>query len=181
MSNNKLAESLTERKNAIVTNAQDAIITQATNILLGIQGKVSKKAWAKLIRMAEGLDKDGAYAPAINVIRGALEIDHPYLQFLDILAKKSPQCRKKFISNFLLYAVFRGNHKRQEFSRKNNTSKPFFFVISPSMRCNLHCLGCYAGNYPQKDKLSYETIDQILKDAKTMGIYMVTVSGGELC
>ncbi|MBE9591876.1 MAG: radical SAM protein, partial [Proteobacteria bacterium] len=113
------------------------------------------------------------------VIRGALEIDHPYLQFLDILAKKSPQCRKKFISNFLLYAVFRGNHKRQEFSRKNNTSKPFFFVISPSMRCNLHCLGCYAGNYPQKDKLSYETIDQILKDAKTMGIYMVTVSGGE--
>jgi MoaA/NifB/PqqE/SkfB family radical SAM enzyme len=47
------------------------------------------------------------------------------------------------------------------------------------MRCNLHCLGCYAGNYPQKDKLSYETIDQILKDAKTMGIYMVTVSGGE--
>ncbi len=179
MSNNHLTESLTQKKNAIVNNAQDAIINQATNILLGIQGKGSKKAWAKLIRMADSLDKGGTYTPAINVIQGALEIDHPYLQFLDILAKKSPQCRKKFISNFLLNAVFRGNHKRQEFSRKNNTSKPFFFVISPSMRCNLHCLGCYAGNYPQKDKLSYETIDQILKDAKTMGIYMVTVSGGE--
>ena len=38
MSNNKLAESLTERKNFIVNNTQDAIINQATNILLGIQG-----------------------------------------------------------------------------------------------------------------------------------------------
>ncbi len=33
MSNNKLAESLTERKNVIVSNAQDAIINKVTNIL----------------------------------------------------------------------------------------------------------------------------------------------------
>ena len=57
MSNNKLTESLTERKNAIVTNAQNAIINQATNILLGIQGKISKKAWAKLLKMAVPKEK----------------------------------------------------------------------------------------------------------------------------
>jgi len=178
MARKRLLGNMTEKKDVITEHTQEAIINQATNILLGIQGKISKKAWAKLIRMAEGLDKDGIYAPAINAIHGAFEIDHPYLQFFDILAKKGPECRKKFINNFFLNAVFRGNRKRREFSLKNNTSKPFFFVISPSMRCNLHCLGCYAGNYPQKE-LSYETIDQILKDAKTMGIYMVTVSGGE--
>jgi len=179
MSSNNRAVSLTERKNVIVNNAQNAIINQATNILLGIQGKVSKKGWTKLLKLADSLDKAGTYAPAINAVRGAFENNHPYLQFIDILAKKNPQCRKKLLGDFLLNAVFRGNRKRKEFARQNNTSQPFFFVISPSMRCNLHCLGCYAGNYPQKDKLSYETIDQILKDAKTMGIYFVTVSGGE--
>jgi MoaA/NifB/PqqE/SkfB family radical SAM enzyme len=179
MSSNHLVESLTEKKNVVADHAQDAIINQATNILLGIQGKVSKKGWTKLLKLADSLDKDGIYAPAINAVRGAFENNHPYLQFLEILAKKSPQCRKKLLSDFLLNAVFRGNRKRMEFARQNNTSQPFFFVISPSMRCNLHCLGCYAGNYPQKDKLSYDVIDQTLKDAKTMGIYFVTVSGGE--
>ncbi|MEA2038303.1 MAG: radical SAM protein [Thermodesulfobacteriota bacterium] len=179
MSGNNVVESLTERKNVIVNHAEEAILNKMINILLGIQDKVSRNAWTKLLRIAEGMDRDRNYAPAINAVRDAFDNNHPYVQFLEIVAKKSPQCRKKFISNFLLNAVFRGNHKRQEFSHKYNTSKPFFFVISPSMRCNLHCLGCYAGNYPQKDKLSYETIDLILKDAKIMGIYMVTVSGGE--
>ncbi|RLB14406.1 MAG: radical SAM protein [Deltaproteobacteria bacterium] len=179
MSGNHLAENLTERKNVIVGNAQDAIINQVSNILLRMRGKLSRKAWRKLLKIADNLDKDGIYAPAINAVRGAFDNNHPYIQFIEIIAKKNSHCRKRLINNFFLNAVFRGIKKRREFSHNNNTSQPFFFVISPSMRCNLHCLGCYAGNYPQKDKLSYETIDQILKDAKTMGIYMVTVSGGE--
>jgi len=175
MSGNHLAENLTERKNVIVGNAQDAIINQVSNILLRMRGKLSRKAWRKLLKIADNLDKDGIYAPAINAVRGAFDNNHPYIQFIEIIAKKNSHCRKRLINNFFLNAVFRGIKKRREFSHNNNTSQPFFFVISPSMRCNLHCLGCYAGNYPQKDKLSYETIDQILKDAKTMGIYMVTV------
>ncbi|MFQ5841021.1 MAG: radical SAM protein [Thermodesulfobacteriota bacterium] len=179
MSNVHLLADLVEKKDVIVDHAKDLIINQASNILLGIQGKVSRTAWTKLLKIAEDLDSDGTYTPTINAIRGAFENNHPYLQFVEILAKKSPQCRKKLLSNFFLNAVFRGYSKREEFARKNNTSQPFFFVVSPSMRCNLHCIGCYAGNYPQKDTLSYEILDKILKDAKTMGIYMVTVSGGE--
>jgi len=179
MPSNHLIESLRGKKNVIVDHAEEAIINQVGNILLGIQGKAFQKAWPKLLKIAEGLDKDGTYSPAINAVRDAFENNHPYLQFIELIAKKSPQCRKKLISNFFLNAVFRGRSKRVEFARKNNTSQPFFFVISPSMRCNLHCLGCYAGKYPQNDKLSYDVIDQIMKDAKTMGIYMVTISGGE--
>ncbi len=179
MSGDYIGESLKEKRNIIIGRAEDVVINQVSNILLRIKGKVSQKAWRKLLNIAEGLDKDGTYAPAINAVRGAFENNHPYIQFLEIIAKKSPSCRKNLIMNFFLNAVFKGRKKREEFSLKNNTPQPFFFVISPTMKCNLHCLGCYAGNYPRKDKLSHEIIDRILKDAKTMGIYFVTVSGGE--
>jgi len=179
MERKRLLGNMTEKKDVITDHAQEAIINQVSNILLRMRGKLSLKAWRKLLKIAEELDSGGTYTPTINALRGGFENDHPYLQFIEILAKKDPHCRRKLLSNFFLNAVFRGIKKREEFSFNNNTSQPFFFVISPSMRCNLHCLGCYAGNYPQKDKLSYDVIDQILKDAKEMGIYFVTVSGGE--
>ncbi|MBW1995338.1 MAG: radical SAM protein, partial [Deltaproteobacteria bacterium] len=103
----------------------------------------------------------------------------PYLKFLDILAEVNPLCRNRLINNFFINAVFRGNTQRKNFAKEHNISEPFFFVVSPTMRCNLHCVGCYAGNYGPRDELSFETVDRILTDAKTMGIYFVTVSGGE--
>jgi len=57
---------------------------------------------------------------------------------------------------------------------------PYLIVISPTMRCNLHCLGCYAGHYPREsDPLSLATIDRVIEDGKEMGIYFYTISGGE--
>lgn len=47
------------------------------------------------------------------------------------------------------------------------------------MRCNLNCKGCYAGSYSKEDGLEIEVIDRILKEAKEMGIYFITISGGE--
>ena len=47
------------------------------------------------------------------------------------------------------------------------------------MKCNLHCIGCYAGNYPHLAELPLEVIDKVFTDAKEMGIYFITVSGGE--
>jgi MoaA/NifB/PqqE/SkfB family radical SAM enzyme len=43
----------------------------------------------------------------------------------------------------------------------------------------LTCVGCYAGNYNKEEDLSYELVDRILNEAKDLGIYFITVSGGE--
>ncbi len=179
VSGKRVIKFLEERKKIAIARTQDALIDQVTNILIRMQGKISDKAWLKLIRIAESLDKKGVYASAIHAIHDAFEKNHPSIHFLEIISRKSPACRKKLIRNFFINAVFRGNEKRKEFSERYDTSRPFFFVISPSMRCNLHCIGCYAGKYPRGDKLSHDIIDKIFNDAKTMGIYFVTVSGGE--
>jgi len=52
-------------------------------------------------------------------------------------------------------------------------------VISPSMRCNMSCYGCYSGQYDKGEELTTEVIHRILREGKEMGIYFVTISGGE--
>jgi MoaA/NifB/PqqE/SkfB family radical SAM enzyme len=47
------------------------------------------------------------------------------------------------------------------------------------MRCNLNCTGCYAGKYQKSEDLPDEIVDDILRQAKELGIYFIVVSGGE--
>lgn len=47
------------------------------------------------------------------------------------------------------------------------------------MRCNLKCVGCYAGEYTRKDDLPLEVIDSIITQGKELGTYLYTILGGE--
>ena len=66
-------------------------------------------------------------------------------------------------------------------SSSKKASKKIFrlFQIEPTMRCNLHCKGCYAANYSQEDELELEVIDRVLTEGKELGMYWVTLLGGE--
>ncbi|MCL0065158.1 radical SAM protein, partial [Dehalococcoidia bacterium] len=66
-----------------------------------------------------------------------------------------------------------------EIRKKEGLSIPNTFLISPTMRCNLRCAGCYAANYSMKDDLETEVIDQVLTEGKDLGIFFVTILGGE--
>ena len=52
-------------------------------------------------------------------------------------------------------------------------------MISPTMRCNLNCYGCYAWEYDKGEELETDLVHRILNEAREMGIYFITVSGGE--
>jgi len=164
---------------AISDYAQDKVFDQIGTIFSQIQGRISHEALNRALAIAQKLDRAKDYCHEIEALKKAIDSNHPYLQFFDLLKKRNLQCRKKLIRNFLINAVFHGNKKRKDFSFTHNTPRPFFFVISPSMKCNLHCVGCYAGKYQKDEGLSYHVVDRILNDAKTMGIYFITVSGGE--
>lgn len=92
---------------------------------------------------------------------------------------KAEKVREKFITNLLVGSFLVGRKKRKVFAKKRNVPACFFFVISPTMSCNLRCKGCYAAEYDKKNDLPYEIIDRIFSEAKQMGIYFITVSGGE--
>jgi MoaA/NifB/PqqE/SkfB family radical SAM enzyme len=56
---------------------------------------------------------------------------------------------------------------------------PSFLVISPTMRCNLKCTGCYSGLYSKHGELSEAEICRLLDECRSIGAYFVVVSGGE--
>ncbi|RLE39303.1 radical SAM protein [Candidatus Woesearchaeota archaeon] len=95
------------------------------------------------------------------------------------LKKMSSNCRKKFIQNLISNAGIKGSFQRENFEKKYGFRPPFLIVLSPTMRCNLRCVGCYAGEYSQNDDLSFSETDRIIREAKEMGIYFYVISGGE--
>jgi MoaA/NifB/PqqE/SkfB family radical SAM enzyme len=106
---------------------------------------------------------------------------HPALRIAQrILKELNPRCRRAFINNFLVNAVLEGGKKRYRVvNGKREVLAPFTVLISPTMRCNLRCENCYAGEYSRKDDLEIEVIDRIIREGKEMGVYLYTILGGE--
>ncbi len=59
------------------------------------------------------------------------------------------------------------------------TLTPLTIKISPTMRCNLKCLGCFAGSYTDREDMRFETIQSIVEQAEEIGIPSVGILGGE--
>jgi len=68
--------------------------------------------------------------------------------------------------------------KRRKFLRENLVV-PVAIAFSPTMRCNLSCVGCYARDYPRDGELSLEAIDGMLGSAERMGVFLFVITGGE--
>ncbi len=152
-----------------------ASLAHATN------DKLFKLTYRAIARLAEKLAKRDYYVRRIRWIRDLFDQKHPSLEITKkILQNLNPHHRKTIIESYLINQLLVGTNKRKAFADKpGGFYPPGFLVISPTMRCNLNCFGCYAGSYQQRDELSFDTIDRILNEAKEMGIYFITVSGGE--
>ncbi len=87
-------------------------------------------------------------------------------------------CKRKLAENLIFNWGITGKNIRFALAEKD-IWVPSFIVISPTMRCNLKCTGCYSGLYSKDGELSEEEIDRILAECRRLGIYFVVVSGGE--
>lgn len=89
-----------------------------------------------------------------------------------------PNVRRRFVNNvFGNVMLFSGD--KHAVVRKRLGGWPSIMVISPTMRCNLTCEGCYSANYDREDAISTERFDRLLTECEELGIYLVVVSGGE--
>lgn len=98
---------------------------------------------------------------------------------LDILRNTDKKCTERFFTNFFANAVWYGTPYRKSLLESKDTNIPFVTLISPSMRCNLKCTGCYASSYSKENELDYTAIDKIIKEARELGIYYFIILGGE--
>lgn len=87
-------------------------------------------------------------------------------------------CKRRLVQNLLLNWLVTGARVRTAL-REQGYWVPFFLAVSPTMRCNLKCTGCYAGLYAKDGELSEDDLDRLFLESKTMGGYFIVLSGGE--
>jgi len=56
---------------------------------------------------------------------------------------------------------------------------PFQILFDPTSACNLHCKGCWAGEYEKHDNLTLAEMDSIVRQAKKLGTRVFMLTGGE--
>ncbi len=78
--------------------------------------------------------------------------------------------------NRIIEYEFEGVSKRNSFFKRYGFRPPGLIAISPSMRCNLRCSGCYAGEYSKKDDLPAGVLRRVIAEAKEIGIPFIVVA-----
>ncbi|KHD37101.1 radical SAM protein [Clostridium acetobutylicum] len=166
-----------EIKNALEKAAKQAIVNKVVDYLDKNPEKNVNKIFAAVKKLNK---KDKVALEQIAVVEDYYNNDeckHKYIQ--DILTNTDSKCLKKFFTNFFANANWYAGPKKDKYLEKEDTKIPFVMLISPSMRCSLHCKGCYASSYSKKDDIPQEEVDRIIKEARDLGIYYVIVLGGE--
>ncbi|WP_322507955.1 radical SAM protein [Anaerolinea sp.] len=155
---------------------------QSLSALLTLLEHASDADVERLLSLAEHVAGDNSTArQQIPVIRRLWQEKHPgALLIRRVLKECNPRVKRTLIRN----VVFNNSYGpaaqvRARLMETEGFRPPFTMLISPSMRCNLHCVGCYAANYTRKDDLPAETFGRLLREGKELGIYLVTVLGGE--
>jgi len=69
--------------------------------------------------------------------------------------------------------------RRKRFQKRAGLKVPAVIAFSPTMRCNLSCVGCYARDYPCDNELLLDEIESMLGSAERMGVFLFIITGGE--
>ena len=156
-------------------------MTQVVDAMLGMLGNSSDENLIRFTYLAEKLAKKDYYIRTIRWIRQLFQDGHPSLAVAKkIIRETHPNVRKRLVQAFIINQMLLGTNKRKAFMEEGGGFyPPGLFVISPSMRCNLNCFGCYAGSYKKSEELSFDEVDSVLNQMKEMGIHFCVVSGGE--
>lgn len=87
--------------------------------------------------------------------------------------------RKKLFENFIINASVIGGKRQDRTREENGCNVPWAILMDPTSACNLHCIGCWAAEYGNKLNMDFNTLDDIIKQGKEMGVYFYIYSGGE--
>jgi MoaA/NifB/PqqE/SkfB family radical SAM enzyme len=119
------------------------------------------------------------YKDQIDSVKKNIHKDSYWTLLTSVLKNSDLKILNTVGYNFVVNTLLIGVQKNNEAEKKYGVPGLFTILISPTMRCNLKCIGCYAGEYTRKDDLPLEVIDSIITQGKELGTYLYTILGGE--
>lgn len=156
-------------------------IQQARRAIIGLLPRISDENLIRLTRLGERLSDDMEVLDGIRKVRQMLETPgHPAKAlFRKALEYLPSEKRTRLFETLFNGAFFEGGKHRDLWEKELGFRPPFIMILSPTLRCNLRCKGCYTLGYGMKPELSLEVADRLLSECEELGIYFVTLLGGE--
>lgn len=111
--------------------------------------------------------------------RGQEFLEQGMIVLKKAMKKVNPLARQRIVENLIINECVRGQALRRTITSKVGVEIPVLLVVSPTMRCPLHCYGCYAAQYAKDADLDFKAFDNLITEAKTLGIHFFVISGGE--
>ncbi len=134
-----------------------------------------------MLRLAQNLTRNLDNKETVGNLIKIFESGHPGIEFAKkLFTHPNKKCVNKLVENFLINNILVGSGKRDEIELREGLRPPYFLVLSPTMRCNLNCLGCSTREYTTENDLPFETINRVISEAKHLGMYFITTQGGEM-
>ncbi len=158
----------------------DLAVRQAAKRILPVVSRMSDKDLERVLGIAEKLAPNEFARSMARSLQRMCHEQHPTIGFFRRMIRQSnPHVRERLMNSFVIKSHWYGSTRREEIREKEGLLVPYTFLISPTMRCNLRCNNCYAGNYSMNNDLELEVIDRVLTEGKDLGIFFVTILGGE--
>ena len=142
--------------------------------------KDPEKNLPKLMDWADTFCK-GRFPGQRAAIRRAIEDPtYPYYDFIrHMMNEVDHDVLTTIVVNFFINANMVGCEKQEKLRKEHNCNIPWAILLDPTSACNLHCTGCWAAEYGNKLNLTFDEIDDIIRQGKDMGVYMYIYTGGE--
>lgn len=151
-----------------------------SNQILKLVSKISNKNLLRIVELLEIFGTAEYHKKGAAAIKKMIEDDHQGIQATRrILQNLNPKARAGLLNNFMLGNLLLGYRKRLEFWNEHQVPPPGTLMISPTLKCNLRCFGCYAATHEHKNELTREEVENLIVEAGKTGTNYITLLGGE--
>jgi MoaA/NifB/PqqE/SkfB family radical SAM enzyme len=157
------------------------VLSATARSLLHLAARASDENLIRLTRALQRvLPKIDFYQDGLAIIRRMFEEGHQGMNAVRrVLTEPSRPVVRRLINNMIVGNLVDGYRRRYAFWEKHGIAPPAAVLFSPTMRCNLNCAGCYAGEYSRDEELDFATADRIVAESQEIGINVFTILGGE--
>ena len=171
---NTSVESLTHKM-------QRAAVGKMVDVVLSHADKDRQKTVGQLVDVAKQFYGSSFSAEAYEHARQTLtDPDSKWSKLINcVLDQTDPNVARTMALNLGYEAFFRGTKTIRENRVKYQCNIPWLILFDPTSACNMHCVGCWAGEYGHKNNLNFEDMDKIVTEGKELGVYLYMLTGGE--
>lgn len=100
-------------------------------------------------------------------------------QWFTRLLSRDPGQVSVFVRNFLGNSCLKWMEMSDDIIGAYGFCPPYNILISPTMRCNLACEGCYAQGFSTSDDLDPGVMEKVIDEGTSLGVFFYTILGGE--